>query len=96
MDYTYRLYLIRFLAGMLVPPLTLTFMALSLFAMIHPANRLPGLICISLYIASVPIFWALKSIFAEWRYSVNARKMGASVVPLIKGRRWGSIDIVQR
>lgn len=95
-DYHYRLFLIRFLAASLVPPSALTFIALRAVEIYLPTLRINLFARIAAYICGAPLYWAVKNAFNEWRDAANAKRLGAKMVPRLRGKRWGDVDLVQR
>ncbi|KAG8873516.1 hypothetical protein FRB97_006659 [Tulasnella sp. 331] len=94
-DRRYRIWLIKYLAGIFLPPVALLFVCLKALKAIHKED-IPRLILIALYVVSPTIYWNVTGWITEWQDGINARKLGVKSIPLIKGKRFGNMDLVAR
>ncbi|KAG8851394.1 hypothetical protein FRB96_009231 [Tulasnella sp. 330] len=94
-DRRYRIWLIKYLAGIFLPPIALLFVCLKALKAIHKED-IPRLILIALYVVFPIIYWNVTGWITEWQDGINARKLGVKSIPLIKGKRFGNMDLVAR
>lgn len=90
-DYGYRLWLIQQAATSIFPPV----------ALIFGVGRLTGIsfalgtpVFLGLLIA--PLFWWLTARLAELYHADQASKLGAGLLPVIRGRKFAGVDLIQR
>ena len=94
-DYNYRLYIIKAIATVLfLPPSILT-------ACLHVSARmgvgeLTGRIKTLSLVLITPLFWYLKNWWDQRTAKVQARRHGAYLVPVFKGKSLGNIDVMGR
>lgn len=94
-DYKYRVWLIKYLLGVSFPPIAL-FYVLSKTVATGAAWNLEGVLICLACLASMPVYILVKGQLREWRDSVNAKKLNAQVIPSIKGKRYGNLDLIVR
>lgn len=92
-DWRYRFWLIKYLASLLLAPTALLFVCVRV---LEALKDIPGPILVVLFITFPLIYWIVVGWITEWQDAVNARKLGAKSIPLIKGRRFGNMDVVAR
>ncbi|KAG8984793.1 hypothetical protein FRB95_006304 [Tulasnella sp. JGI-2019a] len=95
-DYKYRLWLLKYLAGVVFPPLALTAIILRLTEEIHLTWRPGSFLRHFLYSISIPIYGIVAGYVTSWRHSAMAKRMGAIAVPSIRGKRICNIDLLAR
>lgn len=89
----YRGLLLWQCANFLVPPLALARLVVSVLRSrieLHPLAKA------ALYIAAVPLIAALRIALADYRDAREAHRRGAALVPRVKGRLPGNIDVMAR
>ncbi|KIO25816.1 hypothetical protein M407DRAFT_24871 [Tulasnella calospora MUT 4182] len=94
-DLTYRIWLIKSLARLFVPPLASVALVLRTLdrtkgAHLHPAYQ------VALYLLSLPVYWTAWIQLTRWNENRRARKHGAKLPPIIEGRKLGNIDVLKR
>ncbi|KAG8881394.1 hypothetical protein FRB98_004374 [Tulasnella sp. 332] len=45
---------------------------------------------------STPVYWHIAGRVRDWQDSKNAKKYGARVIPMIRGKRFGDLDLIAR
>ncbi|KAG8959345.1 hypothetical protein FRC00_001703 [Tulasnella sp. 408] len=96
-DIEYRLWLLRRLSNLLLPPLAAVYAALRLLDDTSnpfvPKSLLARTAC---YIISLPLYWAGWIRLSNWDNERRARKLGARLPPLIKSKKFGGLDLRER
>ncbi|KAG9046265.1 hypothetical protein FS837_004762 [Tulasnella sp. UAMH 9824] len=90
-DLTYRIWLIKSLARLFVPPLVSVALALRVLGRaksvhLHPAYQ------IALYLLSLPVYWTSWIKLTRWDENRRAKKHGAKLPPIIEGKKLGNFD----
>lgn len=96
-DIAYRLWLLRQFSKLFLPPLAAVYAALRLLE--HTSNPLVPksfLAQAACYILSLPVYWAVWIQLANWDNERRARKLGATLPPLIKSKKFGGLDLKER
>lgn len=96
LDLGYRLWLVKYLLGVFVPPAIALWAACKVLAYANPAWNPGALLQVVGYLLFPPIFWDAFSRAIEWRDSRTAKKLGAKTIPLITGKRFANIDSIAR
>ncbi|KAG8891559.1 hypothetical protein FRC01_014633, partial [Tulasnella sp. 417] len=94
-DLTYRIWLIKSLARLFVPPLATIALALRVLdrakgVHLHPAYQ------VAIYVLSLPVYWTSWIKFTRWDENRRAKKRGAKLPPIIEGKKLGNIDVLKR
>ncbi|KAG9007742.1 hypothetical protein FRB94_013977 [Tulasnella sp. JGI-2019a] len=90
-DPVYRIWLIKYLAQTFFPPIALCYL-LSIIVQ----SGIWRFFAFSACFIATPFFWATFGYLQDWRDIVNAKKLGARVVPLIRGKRFGDVDLIAK
>ncbi|KAG8985262.1 hypothetical protein FRB95_004942 [Tulasnella sp. JGI-2019a] len=91
-DWKYRLWLIKYISGVLLPPVAL--LSVFLWGLKAISDFRPLYLSeLSLYLVFIPLYWDFVGRLTEWQDEINARKLGANLIPLIKGKR---MDLIAR
>ncbi|KAG8962385.1 hypothetical protein FRC05_005356 [Tulasnella sp. 425] len=95
LDITYRIWLIKSLTRLFVPPLASVALAVRVLDRVkgvhlHPAYQ------VALYVLSLPVYWTSWIQLTRWDESRRAKKHGAKLPPIIEGKKLGNIDILKR
>ncbi|KAG8931585.1 hypothetical protein FRC00_000718 [Tulasnella sp. 408] len=96
-DIAYRLWLLRQFSKLFLPPLAAVYTALRLLE--HTSNPLVPksiLARAACYILSLPVYWAGWIQLSNWDNERRARKLGATLPPLIKSKKFGGLDLKER
>lgn len=96
LDYTYRFWLAKHLAVVFFPPAALCYVLLRTVAAGKGPWSLSGVSCFVFCFFSTPVFWAFAGRVGDWRDSITAKKYGARVIPVIKGKRFADVDLIAR
>ncbi|KAG8917236.1 hypothetical protein FRC01_002589 [Tulasnella sp. 417] len=94
-DLTYRIWLIKSLARLFVPPLAAVALALRVLdrakgVQLHPAYQA------AIYVLSLPVYWTSWIKFTRWGEDRRAEKRGAKLPPIIERKKLGNIDLITR
>lgn len=94
-DLTYRIWLIKSLARLFVPPLASVALALRVLdhaksIRLHPAYQ------IALYVLSLLVYWTSWILLTRWDENRRAKKHGAKLPPIIEGKKLGNLDVLKR
>ncbi|KAJ1300310.1 hypothetical protein OPQ81_005132 [Rhizoctonia solani] len=94
MGHNHRLVWITSFARFIGYPAFILTAALRLF---HP-DRVPTskILLGPLYILSIPIFWSLRNVIRDTLREREAKRLGARVVPKVKGKWPGNVDVMLR
>lgn len=49
-----------------------------------------------LHVLAVPVFWSIKNVIADIMKAREAKRLGGIIIPRVKGRLPGNIDIMKR
>ncbi|KAG8999414.1 hypothetical protein FRB94_006194 [Tulasnella sp. JGI-2019a] len=93
-DIAYRIWLVKYLAVTFSPTAVLFYILTK--SATSDAKAMRKLLGFALCIAVTPLFWLAFGYIRDWRDSVVAKKLGARLVPLIKGKRFGDVDLITR
>lgn len=95
LDLTYRIWLVQYLLSVFSPTAALYYV-LSKNYMGQGGFNLGGPSRLALCLIATPFFWFVFGRVKDWSDSVNAWKLGARVPPLIRGKRFGDVDLATR
>lgn len=94
-DYNYRVWLIKYLVRICLPPAALVYV-LSKTVAAGVASAPTGVLGFFVCLALTAVFGLLTDGVRDWRDSVNAKKLNAQVIPEIRGKRFGNMDLIAR
>lgn len=96
MDLRYRIWLLKYLAGVFLPPLALTFVTLRFVDESSLSYRVEGATRYALYFLSAPLYTIVSGYYKAWRDAASARRLRATISPVIQGKRIGNLDVLAR
>lgn len=95
-DFAYRLWLLKYLAGVFVPPSALVFVTVHGLEALDIGPHLGWAPQTLLSLACTPVCWLIVRQVTEWSDARKAKSVGATLVPILRGKRFGDVDLVQR
>lgn len=95
-DIAYRIWLLKYLLGLFFPPATLLYVLSKTVAAGTAPWGFLGIGCFVISLLSTPIYWLIAGRVREWQDARHARECGAQVIPVIKGKRFGDVDLIER
>jgi len=93
--YEYRLFIIKLISQVfIVPPLCLTAIlrTTSHFGLVS----LPTWAFALFLLSATPVYWTIKNSWDNYTTEAAARRHGAKLAPICKGKKLGNLDILAR
>ncbi|KAG8940266.1 hypothetical protein FRC04_005448 [Tulasnella sp. 424] len=96
-DIAYRLWLLRQLSKLFIPPLAAVYIALRFLEQSSTSFAPKGILAqAACYVLSLPVYWAGWIQLSNWDNERRAKKLGARLPPLIKSKKFGGLDLKER
>jgi hypothetical protein len=94
-DYRYRVYILSVVGKVFIFPFFLYYALLQIISR-NNLFWIPAISRLPLYLLSIPVYWTIKNAVDLQVAELNAKRHGAILVPVCRGKLIGNIDILQR
>jgi hypothetical protein len=95
-DFSYRLWLVKKLATLVLPPVGVTLAGVKLFASIAGSAVPNRTLLVAICSLSVPLWVLVSARLAQIENARRALEAGCMQAPLVVGKRFANLDIAKR
>ncbi|KAG8889661.1 hypothetical protein FRB98_003464 [Tulasnella sp. 332] len=95
-DPDYRIWLVKYLIIICSPTIGFYYFLSKFVSLGKGESDFHKISCFAVCLLATPFFWLVFGRVRDWQDEANARKLGARLPPLLKGKRFGNADLIAR